>query len=234
VRALNERARAELVATGLVEAAGTSVRDGLCAGVGDRVVTRRNDRHLMTGRGWVKNGDRWTVVRRHDDGALDVQRPGGGAAVTLPARYVAEHLELAYATTAYRAQGSTVDTAHAIVTGPGMTREVLYVMLTRARETNHAYVCTNTAVEPLHGFTDEPATGRSVLAAVLQHRGSSLSAHETIENAQETASSIRTLAAEYETIAHHAEAPRWRDLLASSGLSLRGAPRLSPRRPSVL
>ena len=219
VRALNERARAELVATGLVEAAGTSVRDGLCAGVGDRVVTRRNDRHLITGRGWVKNGDRWTVVRRHGDGALDVQRPSGGAAVTLPARYVAEHLELGYATTAYRAQGSTVDTAHAIVTGPGMTREVLYVMLTRAREANHAYVCTNTAVEPLHGFTDEPATGRSVLAAVLQHRGSSLSAHETIENAHEAASSIRTLAAEYETIAHHAEAPRWLELLASSGVS---------------
>ena len=86
-----------------------------------------------------------------------------------------------------------------------MTREVLYVMLTRAREANHAYVCTDRAVEPLHGFTDEPPTRRSVLAGVLRNVGASVSAHEAIENEHELASSIRTLAAEYETIAHAAE-----------------------------
>ena len=39
----------------------------------------------------------------------------------------AEHLELAYASTAHRAQGRTVDTAHALVS-PTTTREVLYVI----------------------------------------------------------------------------------------------------------
>ena len=71
--------------------------------------------HLATGRGWVKNGDRWTVTATWEDGRMTVRRTNGGAEVTLPAGYVAEHVELAYASTAHRAQGRTVDTAHALV-----------------------------------------------------------------------------------------------------------------------
>ena len=139
---------------GLVEPEGTTLRDGLKAGVGDRVVSRLNDRRLVVGAGWVKNGDTWVVTQRQQDGSLRVQRPAGGPSATLPATYVAQHVELAYATTAYRAQGATVDTAHALVAGPGITREVFYVMLTRAREANHVYVSTERAVEPLQGFSD--------------------------------------------------------------------------------
>jgi conjugative relaxase-like TrwC/TraI family protein len=219
VRALNERARADLVAAGLVDLAGTRLRDDLLAGVGDRVVTRRNDRRLVVGDGWVKNGDQWTVTARDDDGVLTVRRAAGGPAVRLPAAYVAEHVDLGYATTAYRAQGATVDTAHAVVTGTSLTREVLYVMLTRARDTNRAYVCTDRPVEPLPGFADEPTTARDVLLAVLGHVGATTSAHETRDIETETAASIRTLAAEYETLAHHAQAPRWRALLTAAGLA---------------
>lgn len=219
VRTLNERAHAELVGCGRVEPVGTRLRDGLVAGVGDRVVTRRNDRHLSAGRGWVKNGDQWTVISRGGDGALGLQRANGGCIVELPADYVAQHVELAYATTAFRAQGATVDTAHAIVTGPGMTREVLYVMLTRARLSNRAYISTDRPVEPLEGFTDDPSSGRSVLAAVLRNVGASTAAHEVIQIEQESAESIRTLAAEYETIAHLAQAPRWAAMLADAGLT---------------
>ena len=130
----------------------------------------------------MKNGDTFTVTRRHDDGALTVQRPSGGPTMVLPAAYVREHVELAYATTAFRAQGATVDTAHAIVTGPGMTREVLYVMLTRAKESNTVYVCTDRAVEPLPGFEDQPTTARSVLTAVMGNVGAAVSAHETADS----------------------------------------------------
>ncbi len=174
VRALNERARAELVVAGRVVPDGSRLRDGLFAGVGDRVVTRRNDRRLTVGPRWVKNGDTWIVTARHNDGALTVKRPRGGPSVTLPATYVRGHVELGYATTAFRAQGATVDTAHAIVTGPGLTREVLYVMLTRAREANTAYVCTDRPVEPLHGFSEAPTTGRGVLTSVMERRSRSL------------------------------------------------------------
>ena len=79
------------------------------------MVTRENNRLLATGREWVKNGDRWTVTASNKDGSMTVKRAGGGGEVVLPADYVAEHVELAYATTAHRAQGRTVDTAHAMV-----------------------------------------------------------------------------------------------------------------------
>jgi len=71
---------------------------------------------------------------------VTVRRPGhlaGG--LRLPASYVAEHLELGYAITAFRAQGLTVDTAHAVIS-PTNTRENLYVAMTRARQANTAYV----------------------------------------------------------------------------------------------
>ncbi len=57
----------------------------------------------------------------------------------LPADYVREHVELGYASTAHRAQGRTVDTAHAYVSGE-TTREPLYVMASRGRDSNRLYV----------------------------------------------------------------------------------------------
>lgn len=218
VRALNHRARTDRIASAVVETGGTRLHDGLLAGVGDRVVTRRNDRHLQVGQGWVKNGDTWIVTARGDDGALTVQRSGGGPTVVLPAPYVAEHVEVGYATTAHRAQGATVDTAHAIAT-PTMTREVLYVALTRGRESNQVYVCTDGASEPLTGFADVEHTARGVLEVVLSRTGDNTSAHEVRDLEHENATSIRTLLAEYETLAHHALAPRWADLLTRAGLT---------------
>src|SRR5699024_5362033 len=46
VAQLNERARADLIETGQVEADGVRLHDGTTAGVGDLVVTRLNDRRL--------------------------------------------------------------------------------------------------------------------------------------------------------------------------------------------
>ena len=74
-------------------------------GVGDRIATRRNDRDLG-----VANRDRWTITRIQADGGLHVLGPTGHRA--LPAGYVHQHVELAYATTAHGAQGETVHTAH--------------------------------------------------------------------------------------------------------------------------
>ncbi|MGH3356190.1 MAG: TrwC relaxase, partial [Nocardioidaceae bacterium] len=87
------------------------------AGRGDWVLTRANQRTLIChrGRDWVKNDDRWQIQRRHTDGSLTVQHLTHRGPVRLPAEYVAEHVELAYASTAHRAQGVTVDTAHPLV-----------------------------------------------------------------------------------------------------------------------
>src|SRR5918995_678341 len=217
VAELNTRARADRVASGHVEADGVRLHDGTHAGVGDRIVTRRIDRTLRPGpNSWVKNGARWTVERRHSDGALDVQRANssGQPALTLPSRYVAEHVELAYATTAHRAQGNTVDPAHALGR-PEMSRELLYVAMTRARHANTTYVCTDYGSEDEHGSDDELSV-HEVLERVLARTGADLSAHETMRTDQDRVGSIAQLAAEYDTIAREARRERWTALAAVS------------------
>lgn len=211
VAELNTRARADRVAWGLVEREGVRLHDGTVAGIGDRIVTRRIDRTLSTSpSSWVKNGDLWIVALRFTDGSLAVRRannPDTGV-LTLPAAYVAAHVELAYATTAHRAQGDTVDTAHALVR-PEMSREVLYVAMTRARQSNTAYVCTDAGLDDEHGPDFEQSTVRDVLEQVLARTGAELSAHETIRAEQDKVGSIAQLAAEYDTIAREANRQRW-------------------------
>ena len=152
---LNIRARIHRIGSGQVTAGGVGIADGTTAGVGDVIVTRLNQRALTTGRGWVKNGDDWIVRQVRDDGSLEVGRAGDWATVVLPADYVRQHVELGYASTAHRAQGRTVDTAHAYLSA-GTAREPLYVMATRGRETNRLYL--DTAHEPeaasAHGQPD--------------------------------------------------------------------------------
>lgn len=55
----------------------------------------------------VKNRDQWEVEAVHPGGALTVS--GKTGTVRLPADYVAEHVELAYAQTSHANQGRTVD-----------------------------------------------------------------------------------------------------------------------------
>jgi len=177
---LNSRARADRVAAGQVSPDGVETVSGSVVGVGDSVVTRRNQRGLATGRGWVKNGDQWFVLGVRPDGRIDVRRRNGTARATLPAAYVREHVELGYATTAHRAQGRTVDTAHAFVSATTL-REPLYVMATRGRESNQLYVDTmyDPDVDTSHESADElmPA---DVLRYVLGNSGADKSATLTI------------------------------------------------------
>ncbi len=210
VTELNRRARADRVATGAVNAAGVGVAGDQVAGVGDEVVTRQNHRLVVAGGRWVKNGDRWVVTATNADGSLTIQRAGGVGQVVLPADYVADHVELAYATTAHRAQGRTVDTAHALVS-PTTSREVLYVSATRGRESNWLYV--DVAFDPDPETSHDELTprqdARAVLSAVLANEGADVSAHETIQREHQSAESIATLAAEYQTMAQVAHRERW-------------------------
>lgn len=224
VTALNQRARADLILSGAVNTSREALlHDQTSAGVGDVVITRRNDRRLRTKRGWVRNGDRWKVRAVRTDGSVVVQTMGTrwGGRVVLPPQYVQNDVELGYAVTTYRAQGITTDTSHALVNS-ATKREHLYVALTRGRLSNTAHV----AVEQLgenHSTrhpADEPlASALSILAGVLQHVGAAASAHQTITTEQETIGSIEQLAAEYDTIAAAAQLPRWSTLVRASGLS---------------
>jgi len=224
VLTLNQRARTDLILDGTVDARREVVLlDGTRAAAGDSVITRHNDRRLRAGRGWVRNGDRWTVTEVRDDGSLTIRRADRkwGASVVIPADYVAEHLDLGYAVTSYRAQGITVDTSHVLVDA-SMTRENLYVALTRGRNANRAYVTIDKpddSHDAPHPGDDTEATARSVLFGVLQHVGAELSAHETITAEQDVWANIGQLAAEYETIAAAAQHDRWASLVRGSGLT---------------
>ena len=101
-------------------------------GLGDRVATRRNDRDLE-----VANRDTWTVAGIGGDGSLLVTGRAGQR--TLPAGYVREHVELAFATTAYGAQGETVGSAH-FVLGETTGAASAYVGMTRGRHHNIAHL----------------------------------------------------------------------------------------------
>ncbi|MGN6243834.1 MAG: MobF family relaxase [Motilibacteraceae bacterium] len=142
VAELNARARAtRLSAAGAISRpAGVSLRDGTTASVGDPVLARHNDRRLrLGGAEWVKNGDRFTVTALTGDGGLVVRHDISRRCVSLPAGYVAEHVQLGYAATIHLAQGTTVDTTHTVLTGTE-SREQLYVALSRGRAANHLHL----------------------------------------------------------------------------------------------
>lgn len=216
---LNARARADRVAAGAVSEGGLTLVGGGTAGVGDLVETRQNDRRLSTGQRWVRNGDRWHVTATREDGSMAVKRAHGGGEVVLPAAYVAEHVELAYASTAHRAQGRTVDTAHALISS-STTREALYVMTSRGSRSNHLYVDTHYDPDPqtAHEEAREPTSAADVLGAVLRNEGADVAAHQMIERQLADAEGIERLSAEYLTLAKLAQRERWDAMLELSGL----------------
>ncbi|KRE62948.1 MobF family relaxase [Nostocoides sp. Soil756] len=198
VAALNERARAARL-DGQTPGAEVRLGDGSRVSVGDVVITRRNDRRLLTGgTDWVKNGDRWLVTHA-GGGALTVRRAGSRARVVLPADYVASHVELGYATTVHTAQGLTADTVHGIVTGHE-TRQLLYTMLTRGRLENHVHVpiADGDPHPPPVIDTLSPATATETLEAILARDGSAISATSTHAHATSPAVQLRGAAARYD------------------------------------
>ena len=102
------------------------------------IATRRNDRGIETNRHeMVRNRDTFTVSAVHPDGGIAAV--GVTGIVILPAGYVAEHVELAYAVTSMGAQGRTVDHAITVLDGVTDVRNI-YVPMTRGRHSNHAYI----------------------------------------------------------------------------------------------
>ena len=200
VTELNRVARAARQVEGAPAAGGPEVelRDGTVCSIGDRIISRKNDRKLTAGTRWVRNGDRWTVAAVHPDGSLTATPPAGGPTVVLPASYAAAHVQLGYATTIHQAQGRTVDTAHIIIT-PTTSREQLYVAMTRGRHANTVHVTTDSPAAEAH--TDDRREGLGILRDILARTDRDRSAHATMREGQDQTASFRQLTAEYEAIA---------------------------------
>ena len=181
VTRLNDLAQAHAIEHGQVStgAGAVALHNSSRAHVGDTIVTRKNARRLVvnSGQDFVKNGDLWRVTDLHDDGRITAQHTGHGGKVTLPAHYVEQSVELGYASTIHRAQGSTVDTAHALVA------------LTRGRENNQLYVSL--------------ADGEKrddVLDRISSAYERDLTVHETVDQLRAEHRNLATLIAQHEDI----------------------------------
>jgi hypothetical protein len=134
--------------------------------VGDLILTRRNDptidRQTPSGSAGqldsVRNGNRWRVAAI-DPAAHRVaaERLEDGARAVFDNEYLREHVSLGYAVSVHSAQGATADTTHSVL-GESATRSLLYVAMTRGRQTNTAYLYQRTIGEGEYGPQESAGT----------------------------------------------------------------------------
>jgi hypothetical protein len=199
VAELNLRARTQRL-HGHIPSKEVELADGNRASVGDTIITRQNNRLLrVTANDWVKNGDRWTVTGTTRSGGLQARHTQSRRHVTLPADYVAEQVELGYASTIHTAQGITADTVHGLLTGTE-TRQQAYTMLTRGRHHNAAYLVVvgdgdpHTAINP---ETINPPTPTGILETILARDESPVSATTQLRDADNPALQLGPAVARY-------------------------------------
>jgi hypothetical protein len=146
---LARRVQAKLIQLGQVGPPQTALADGNHAGVGDLIRARLNTQ-IDAGGQQLANRDTLQLVALPGDGAVvRRQRPDGTwtKPFRIPRAYLAGHAELAYAGNVHVAQGRTVDAAHLLVTD-SLSRQSLYVGMTRGRESNTAHVITGQTGRP--------------------------------------------------------------------------------------
>jgi hypothetical protein len=114
---------------------------------GDRVVLRANDRALG-----ARNGTRGTVRQLTPDGITIVT--AGGRHLYLPAEYVAEHVEWAYALTVHTGQGQAAEHVH-VLASPALYNELAVVAESRHRHALTWHLCAG-ANEHLRGPQHRP------------------------------------------------------------------------------
>ena len=163
-RELNRRIRDDLIALGTVQPGpAVTIADGTQASPGDLIICTRNDHERRGGRARPHPGQRRPAPHRrhHPDGllvrrALDADPRTGQRRWTDRAfRYAGyQDAELGYAVTDHAAQGRTVHTGLAVITGTE-DRQHAYVALTRGTDANLAYVFTALAQDRRPGSRPE-------------------------------------------------------------------------------
>lgn len=202
VSELNTRARNDRLAGMSEKEIGRvlTLADGTKVSEGDRIITRENNRLLpITRTDWVKNGDRWHVVKVNADGSLRVKHDNLGKTITLPPEYVADTVQLGYATTVHGAQGITTGTCHVVLTGEE-DRNLLYVALSRGRYANHLYLNVASDGDPHNLIRPEaliPPTAIDRIAEMLRRDGSPTSATTALRDQRNPHQLLGDLAARY-------------------------------------
>ena len=185
---LNTHAQRRRIDLGELDPTAGAVRTGAGEHLleGDRIVTRHNDRDVLTDHGVaVRNRSTWTVTDVWRDGSLDATGPDGR--IHLPADYVHDAVELGYAQTVHGAQGATVDRSILVLDGPADGRTI-YVGLTRGALSNDAIVVTDADRDPVdilaahlaNDWTDRPATAVHI-DLVVEHLARGYSIDELLD-----------------------------------------------------
>jgi DNA primase catalytic core len=220
VAELNDRARTDrLAATETPLGREIALADTSRASAGDTIITRKNNRRIrLSATDYAKNGDRWRIDAVREDGALNVTHLRTGRHLTLPAGYVAQHVQLGYASTVHGAQGITADTCYTVATGEE-SRQLLYVAMTRGRHTNHLYLTTAGDGDPHSVITRDallPPTAGDIYARVLARDASPVSATSQRRELTRPGIVLQATAARY----HHALAVAAQDRLGPDRLAL--------------
>ncbi|TPG26133.1 MobF family relaxase [Mycolicibacterium hodleri] len=207
INELNARARLDRLAADPEAAKAPTVvlADQLHASVGDTIRTRKNNRRIAIGRNdFVRNGYRYTITEVLADGGVKARHLRSGRIVTLPADYIASNVTLGYAATIDSAQGLTAGgrdtggTCH-IVGSDMLTRQHLYVALTRGTDENHLYLSTAEG-DPhrlLSPKATHPDTAVDVLTRILARDGAQVSATTAARQAADPAARLQAAADMY-------------------------------------
>jgi conjugative relaxase-like TrwC/TraI family protein len=251
-RELSRRIRDDLITLGIIEP-GPAVRiaDGAQASPGDLITCTRNDHTLEAGEPGrtLANGDLLRIEAVTAEGlavrrALDAD-PATGARRWTDRTFLYQDFrdaELGYAVTDHVAQGRTVHTGLAVITGTE-DRQHAYVALSRGTEANYAYVFTTSPkrADPVPGPRPAPELARydqiqaerdgvrapaprpappgaalGVLVGVLDRDGQQHSATQTRQQALADADHLAVLHAIWTAETTPARQQRYRDLLAAA------------------
>jgi hypothetical protein len=182
---LARRVQARLTQLGTVGPPQVALADGNHAGIGDLIRARLNTQIDASGSPLTNRDTLQVIAFRGPDAKVRRQRLDGTwtGAFRVPRTYLARNAELAYAGNVHVAQGRTVDTAHLLVTD-SLSRQALYVGMTRGRQANTAHVITGSTAPPGHEPYQQAAP-ESVLAGIMGRDDGDLSATEQIRQAQE-------------------------------------------------
>lgn len=173
-------------------------------GAGDVIQTRRNDSQVQ-----VANRQTWTVQHVGDDGTVWAKETGDGRkhqdTVRLAAEYVAEHVHLAYASTAYGLQGATTSASHAVLSD-ALDAAGVYVGMTRGRTANQLHIVAPDLDDAREQFAlalerDRADRGLATATCVAREAVTGLAAHGPVErvNAERARLATQIKRAEQET-----------------------------------
>jgi hypothetical protein len=263
-RELNRRIRDDLITLGIVQSGpAVTIADGTRAGPGDLIICTSNDHGTEAGEPGrtLANGD-LLRIEAITWGGLLVRRALDADPATGWRRWTDRHFvfnnhndaELGYAVTDHAAQGRTVHTGLAVITGTE-DRQHAYVALSRGTEVNLAYVFTASPkrADPVPGPRPAPELARydtisaeragdpapatppatagtalGVLSAVLERDGQQRSATQARSQALADADHLALLHAIWTAETSPAREQRYRDLLAAAlppGCHTRPGPR---------